>query len=76
MMYADCCINVHDDGEVSRPRCDPILKEREGPTKDRNASWRRFCKVEIGKVMKQIMGKVEAKGLDRKAWDSFASVLW
>ena len=32
--------------------------------------------VEIGKVMKQIMGKVEAKGLDRKAWDSFASVLW
>ena len=32
--------------------------------------------VEIGKVMKQIMGKVEAKGLDRKAWDSFAIVLW
>ena len=32
--------------------------------------------VEIGKVMKQIMGKVEAKGLDRKAWDLFASVLW
>ena len=30
--------------------------------------------VEIGKVMKQIMGKVEAK--DRKAWDLFASVLW
>ena len=27
-------------------------------------------------MMKQIMGKVEAKGLDRKAWDLFASVLW
>lgn len=31
--------------------------------------------MEIGKVMKQIMGKVEAKGLDRKACDSFASVI-
>ena len=24
--------------ELSRPRCDPILKELEGPTKDRSAS--------------------------------------
>ena len=32
---------------LSRPRCDPILKEHEGPTKDRSASWRRFCKVDI-----------------------------
>src|SRR6266536_2378098 len=32
---------------VSRPICDPILKELEGPTKDRSAYWRRFCKVHI-----------------------------
>ena len=29
------------------PICDPILKELEGPTKDRSAYWRRFCKVGI-----------------------------
>ena len=34
-------------GIVSRPICDPILKELEGPTKDRSAYWRRFCKVDI-----------------------------
>ena len=27
-------------------------------------------------MVKQNMGIDEAKGLDRKAWDSFASVLW
>ena len=32
---------------MSRPICDPILKEREGPTKDRSAYWRCFCKVDI-----------------------------
>ena len=26
------------DTNLSRPRCDPILKELEGPTKDRSAS--------------------------------------
>ena len=26
------------DALMSRPRCDPILKELEGPTKDRSAS--------------------------------------
>ena len=32
---------------LSCPICDPILKELEGPTKDRSAYWRRFCKVDI-----------------------------
>ena len=32
---------------LSRLVCDSILKELEGPTKDRNAYWRRFCKVDI-----------------------------
>src|SRR5215216_4214376 len=32
---------------VSRPICDPILKEPEGPTKDRSAYWKHFCKVHI-----------------------------
>ena len=41
----------------------------------RSTKCREFL-VDIGKVMKQIMGKVEAKGLDRKACDSFASVIW
>ena len=35
------------DTNLSCPRCDPILKVLEGPTKDRSASWRRFCKVDI-----------------------------
>ena len=35
------------DTNLSRPICNPILKELEGPTKDRNAYWRRFCKVDI-----------------------------
>ena len=35
------------DTNLSRPICDPIQKELEGPTKDRSASWRRFCKVDI-----------------------------
>ena len=32
---------------LSRPICNPILKELEGPTKDRSAYWRLFCKVDI-----------------------------
>ena len=32
---------------MSRPICDPILKELKGPTKGRRAYWRRFCKVDI-----------------------------
>ena len=35
------------DTNLSCPICDPILKELEGPTKDRSAYWRRFCKVDI-----------------------------
>ena len=32
---------------IADPISDPILKELEGPTKDRSAYWRRFCKVDI-----------------------------
>ena len=32
---------------LSLPIYDPILKELEGPTKDRSAYWRRFSKVDI-----------------------------
>ena len=35
------------DTNLSHPICDPILKELEGPTKDRSAYWRRLCKVDI-----------------------------
>ena len=35
------------DTNLSCPICDPILKELEGPTKDRSAYWRCFCKVDI-----------------------------
>ena len=36
-----------DCSQLSCPICDPILKELEGPTKDRSAYWRHFCKVDI-----------------------------
>ena len=35
------------DTNLSRLICDSILKELEGPTKDRSTYWRRFCKVDI-----------------------------
>ena len=35
------------DTNLSRPICDPILKELKGPTKDRSAYWRHFFKVDI-----------------------------
>ena len=35
------------DTNLSRPKYDPILKELEGPTNDRSAYWRHFCKADI-----------------------------
>ena len=35
------------DTKLSRAICDPILKKVEGPTKDRSAYWRHFCKVDV-----------------------------
>ena len=42
------CVSPRRAPPMKGPRrCNPILKELEGPTKDRSASWRRFCKVDI-----------------------------
>ena len=36
--WSACRITFDRRDHLSRPRCDPILKELEGPTKDRSAS--------------------------------------